>query len=79
MTFLRLLRDVMPVRKERRLGADVPLGKTLVAWEFLDVVSLDVGPLPTTEKGNKYLLTFIDHFTRFCEAIPIVRWHRDDC
>jgi len=40
----------------------------------LDIVSLDVvGPLPVTEKGNKYLLTFVDHFTWFCEAIPIVR------
>jgi transposase InsO family protein len=40
--------------------------------EFLDIVSLDVvGPLPVTEEGNKYLLTFVDHFTRFCEAIPI--------
>jgi transposase InsO family protein len=41
-------------------------------YEFLDVVSLDVvGPLPVTENGNKYLLTFVDHFMRFCEAIPI--------
>ena len=44
------------------------------AREFLDVVSLDnVGPLPVTEKGNGYLLTFIGHFTRFYEAIPIAR------
>ena len=44
------------------------------AKEFLDIVSLDiVGPLPVTERGNKYILTFVDHFTRFCEAIPIVR------
>jgi hypothetical protein len=52
----------------------VPLGDPLMAHEFLDVVSLDiVGPLPMTERGNKYLLTFIDHFTRFCEAISIVK------
>jgi transposase InsO family protein len=49
-----------------------PLGDLLEAQEFLDVVSLDVvGPLPVTENGNKYLLTFVDHFTRFSEAIPI--------
>jgi len=56
----------------RRLTA--PLGEALAAREFLDVVSLDVvGPLPVTEKGSKYLLTFIDHITRFCDAIPIAR------
>jgi hypothetical protein len=39
------------------------LRDALVAHEFLDVVSLDiVGPLPVTERGNKYLLKFIDHF-----------------
>jgi hypothetical protein len=49
-----------------------PMGEALEANEFLDIVSLDVvGPLPVTERGNKYLLTFVDHFTRFCEAIPI--------
>jgi hypothetical protein len=49
-----------------------PLGELLEANEFLDVVSIDVvGPLPVTENRNKYLLTFVDNFTRFCEAIPI--------
>jgi transposase InsO family protein len=35
------------------------------------MVLIVVGPLPVTENGNKYLLTFVDPFTRFCEAIPI--------
>jgi transposase InsO family protein len=43
----------------------------LEANEFLDVLLDVVGPLPVTDNGNRYLLTFIDHFTRFCEAIPI--------
>jgi transposase InsO family protein len=51
-----------------------PLGETLRAEEFLDVVSLYiVGPLPVTETGHKFLLTLVDHFTRFCEAIPIMK------
>ena len=49
-----------------------PLGDALEAKELLDVVSLDiVRPLPVTERGNQYLLTSIDHFIRFCDAIPI--------
>ena len=51
-----------------------PLGEIPLAKEFLDIVSLDiVGPLPVTERGNKYLLTFIYHFTRYCDAVPIAR------
>jgi hypothetical protein len=58
---------------KRKAGrrAIAPLGEAL---EFLDVVSLDViGPLPVTNRGSKYLLPFVDHFTRFCDAIPIAR------
>jgi len=37
-----------------------PLGDSLEAHDFLDIVSLDiVGPLPITERGNKYLLTLL--------------------
>jgi len=50
------------------------MGEFPVATEFFNLVFLDiVGPLPINERGNKYLLTFVDHFTRCCEAIPIAR------
>jgi hypothetical protein len=61
---------------KRKTGcrATAPLGEASVALEFLDVVSLDVvGPLPVTERGSKYLLTFTVHFTHVCEAISIAR------
>jgi hypothetical protein len=60
-------------RKGKRENREIaPLGDSLEANEFLDVVLLGVvGPLPVTENGNRYLLAVIDHFTRFCEAIPI--------
>jgi transposase InsO family protein len=70
--FIRQCEACAKIKTGRRVIA--PLGGALVTSEFLDVVSLDVvGPLPVTDKGNRYLLTFIDHFTRFCEAIPIAR------
>jgi hypothetical protein len=54
------------------------MGEALEANEFLDIVSLDVvGPLTVTERGNRYLLTFVDHFTRFCEAI-VMDWDQDE-
>ncbi len=61
-------------RQENGNRVTALLGDQLEAKEFLDIVSLDVvGHLNVTERGNKYILTFVDHFTRFCEAVPIVR------
>jgi hypothetical protein len=38
------------------------------------VVALDiVGPLPVTERGNRYLLNYVDQFTSFCETVPLAR------
>jgi len=52
----------------------MPLREALEAREFLDVFSLDVmGPLPITDRDHTFLLTFVDHFTRFREAISIAR------
>lgn len=49
---------------------EVPIAQTFEHSRPLELVSLDiVGPLPTTRKGNKYLLTFIDHFTCYAEGI----------
>ena len=49
-----------------------PMGIIKPAEKPFALVSLDiVGPLPTTKNGNKYLLTFIDYLTRYCEAFAI--------
>lgn len=31
-----------------------------------------VGPLPETEQGNTFVLTFQDHLTKFSKAIPFL-------
>jgi len=65
-------------RRKTGHKAKAPLGEVPVATELLDVVSLDiVGLLPVTENGNKYLLKFVDHFTRFCEVIPIAKQYTE--
>ncbi len=49
-----------------------PLCPLPVMEEPFSRVLIDcVGPLPKTKKGNEYLLTIMDAFTRFPEAVPL--------
>jgi transposase InsO family protein len=37
-----------------------------------EVASIDItGPYATSTKGNRYLLTYIDHFSKWAEAVPL--------
>ena len=58
-------------RKRGRPWKHGPYG-SLQAQRPFDLVSFDiVGKLPETNDGNEYLLTVIDHFSRYPLAIPI--------
>lgn len=53
-------------------GLRVPLAEVPGASRPFEQVSLDiVGPLPSTAAGNRYLLTIIDWFSRYAEAVPL--------
>lgn len=50
----------------------MPLTITSTASKPFEKVSLDiVGPLSLTNSRNKYILTFQDELTKFCEAVPL--------
>lgn len=37
----------------------------------MERVALDImGPLPLSDKGNRYLLVIEDYFTKWTEAVP---------
>jgi transposase InsO family protein len=49
-----------------------PLGELPETTEPMQITSIDIcGPYPVTSRGNRYLLTFIDHFSRYPETIAI--------
>ena len=46
-------------------------------WEF---VAIDVcGPFPTTPNKNRYLLTFLDHLTKYAKAVSITSMTAQEC
>jgi len=46
--------------------------KTFSQKEPFELVSIDLcGPLPMTDDGNRYIVSMIDKFSRFCLLIPI--------
>ena len=58
-------------RKEKREFV-APLGNPEEPKEPFQVVSMDLtGPYPVTARNNKYLQTFICHFSQFVEAFPV--------
>lgn len=54
-----------------RPNAPAPLEQypsTLEPWEY---VGMDfIGPFPTSERGCRHILVFIDYLSRYCEIVP---------
>jgi hypothetical protein len=68
---------------QKRKGAHefkAPLGNVPKPSEPFQVTSMDItGPYPLTPRKNKYLLTFIDHFSKYAEAFPIPDQTAETC
>lgn len=60
-------------RKLIREKTKAPMMITDTPNEAFEKIAIDiVGPLPETERGNKYILTTQDQLTKFCTAYPLL-------
>jgi len=59
-------------RRKENLEFIAPLGDPEMPVAPFQITSMDItGPYPLTPRRKKYILTFIDHFTKFVEAFAI--------
>jgi transposase InsO family protein len=57
-----------------------PLGDVAEPIRAFELTAMDIlGPFPVTPSKNRYLLTFMDHLTRYAEAIPIPHITAQQC
>ncbi|XP_023223278.1 uncharacterized protein LOC111624612 [Centruroides sculpturatus] len=60
------------LRRRPLHGHQAPLQTFPKITKIFERTALDIqGPFPTTNNGNKYLLVFVDHFSRWAEAVPL--------
>jgi len=71
--------DVCQRRKEEREFV-APLGDVDQPSAPFEITSMRItGPYVLTPRKNKYLLTFVTHFTKYVEAIPISDQSAETC
>jgi len=57
-----------------------PLGEVMEPTRPWGLVAMDIcGPFSITANKNRYLLTFIDHLTKYTEAVPLRTMTAEDC
>lgn len=63
--------DVCAARKRPVEHYQGPMKKYVVGVP-MERIAIDVmGPLPETEKGNRYILVIADYFSKWTEAVPL--------
>ena len=71
-SYLETCDSCQRLEKGRRIAMKSGNIKTFSKTKAFELVSIDIcGPLPQTESGNRYIVSMIDKFTRFCYLVPV--------
>lgn len=69
--FVKTCKECMSYKSIKKLPP-VPIQRHFIPTGVNQFISADyVGPFNTTDKGNRYILTFVDHFSKFIKLYPV--------
>ena len=67
-------------KAEARYEYRAPMGKVRMPTFPFEITNLDIcGPYHRSQSGNRFLLTFLDQFSKYAEAIPIPNTSAEVC
>ena len=70
--FIKSCHACQSVKKGRNVPFNTGEIQTFSAKKPFELISIDIcGPLPQTENDNRYIVSIIDKFSRFCLLIPV--------
>ena len=71
-SYLKNCNGCQRLQKGRKKAFNAGKIQTFSKTKPFELVSIDIcGPLPQTSNGNRYIVSIIDKFTRFCLLVPV--------
>ena len=67
----KLIENCQTCRKTRKDNDRAPLVIRDVKMKPWEIIAMDVGSMPNSQRGNKYFLLVVDYSSKFCSAIAL--------
>lgn len=70
MYFISLIQHSIPFQSQEKFGNRCNTSSLGTVNFFILQIGIDIVTMPTSNKGNKYIITCMDYFSKWPEAVP---------